>query len=79
MPKSSHIAPNSYSPRNESCENNNMRTNVSEHFKELNDMRGNLRAVKLPTCRINIQYYGNSVNMAGVATDAGLLAHLRMA
>ena len=45
MPKSSHIAPNSYSSRNESCGNNNMGTNVSVHFKELNDIRGNLMAV----------------------------------
>ena len=45
MRKISHSDPNSYFPRNESHENNNMGTNVSVHFKELNDMRGNLMAV----------------------------------
>ena len=45
MPKISHKSPNSHSPRNESWENNNMGTNVSVHFKELNDERGNLMAV----------------------------------
>ena len=45
MPKSSHSAHSSYSSRNELCENNNMETNVSVYFKELNDMRGNLMAV----------------------------------
>ena len=42
MPKISHSNPNSYSSRNESCENNNMGTNVSVHFKELNDMHHHL-------------------------------------
>ena len=45
MPKSSQIPPNSYSPRNESCENNNIGTNGSANLKELNDMRGNPMAV----------------------------------
>ena len=45
MLKSSDIAPNSYSPHNEPCENNNMTINMSVYFKELNDMRGNLMAV----------------------------------
>ena len=45
VPKSSHIAPNSYSPHNESCENNNMGTHMRVHFKELNDMHCNLMAV----------------------------------
>ena len=43
MPKISHIAPNSNSSHSESCENK-MGTNVSVHFKKLNDMRVNLMA-----------------------------------
>ena len=45
MQKNSHIASNPYSPLNKLCENNNMGTNVSVHFKELNDMYINLMAV----------------------------------
>ena len=45
MPNISHSAPNSYSSRNESCENNNMGINVNVHLKDLNNMCGNLMAV----------------------------------
>ena len=39
---------------NESCENNNMRTNVSVHFKEVNDKLGKLMAVNFPPTQSHV-------------------------